>query len=125
MERVLPPDLVHCGAWRWTARATFCVASPANVVTTPPGVIFRIVLCSESETWILSALSTATPIGRVNRAVLPTPSLVPFRPAFPANVVTTPSVVTFRMVLYQKSATKSMGQRTEVLTPRDLVCLMA
>ena len=50
---------------------------PAKVVTTPAGVIFRIVLLDESATNTLPDPSTATPAGLMNWAAVPVPSIVP------------------------------------------------
>jgi hypothetical protein len=62
------------------------VPSPASVYTTPPGVILRIRLPSESETYMLSFESIANPLGPSNLAFVPVPSRYP--PELPANVET-------------------------------------
>ena len=58
---------------------------PASVVTTPAGVILRIVLLPVSATYTLPALSTATPSGWANRAALPVPSALPELPGQPCQ----------------------------------------
>src|ERR1035438_8217569 len=73
-------------------------ALPANVVTTPLLVAFRIVEFWESATYMLPVLSTATPDGPQNRAALFVPSALPYCGTLPASVVTTPALVTVRMV---------------------------
>src|SRR6478609_9888666 len=78
---------------------------PASVVTSPAGVILRITALSSSATYTLPALSTATPFGKLNRAALPEPSVLPKVSAWPARVVTVPSLVILRMVLLPVSAT--------------------
>src|SRR6266568_4468174 len=57
---------------------------------------------------MLFALSTARPVGKLKRAVLPVPSALPKRPAEPANVVTFAAGVILRMVLLLVSATKML-----------------
>ena len=47
------------------------------------------------------------PFGRVKRAAVPTPSTLPGSPILPANVVTTPSGVTFRMTWSAVSVMKN------------------
>jgi len=47
---------------------------PARVVTTPVGVIFRMVLDPASVTKTLPAPSTAMPVGETKRAALPAAS---------------------------------------------------
>ena len=59
---------------------------PANVVTTPPGAIFRIVLFAESATYMFPELSTAMPWGLKNRAAVPVPLVEPVRDGAPATV---------------------------------------
>src|SRR5437016_963276 len=61
-------------------------ASPANVLTTPAGVIFRIVKLLLSATKKFPALSIATSVGPLNSAALPVPSTLPML-GTPANVV--------------------------------------
>src|ERR1035438_8539196 len=86
-------------------------AFPARVVTTqfvPTGVISRMVSLSPSATYTLPLVSTATPLGSLNRAALFVPSALPGLPAFPASVVTTqvvPTGVTFRIAWLLASAT--------------------
>jgi hypothetical protein len=65
---------------------------PANVVTTPLGVTFLILLFA--ETYTLPILSTATALGLLKLAAKPVPSADPTDPE-PANVVTTPLGVIF------------------------------
>jgi hypothetical protein len=60
-------------------------ANPANVVTAPPDVIFRIVLLPLSATYTVPLLSTATPLGEKKRAALPLPSELPIADT-PASV---------------------------------------
>src|SRR4051812_4347658 len=80
-------------------------AAPANVVTTPPGMILRIVLLLESATYSVPVVSTVIPEGLANRAALPVPSTWPELPATPASVLTTPAGVIVRIVLLLESAT--------------------
>ena len=60
------------------------------MVTTPAGVIFRMVSLLMSATKTLPLSSAATPQGLRNRALVPMPSLLPGWPASPAKVLTTP-----------------------------------
>ena len=60
---------------------------PASVVTTPPDVILRTRWLLHSDTYTLPAASTATPVGVLNAAALPAPSLKVALPP-PASVVT-------------------------------------
>ena len=76
------------------------------MVTTPVGVIFRMVLLPQSATKTLPDPSTVTLWGSLKRAAAPVLSVLPDKPAVPASVVTTPVGVIFRMVLLPKSATK-------------------
>ena len=85
-------------AWR-TDRAS------ANVDTTPPGVIFRMVKFDRSQTKRLPLESIARPAGFSNRASDRFPSALPGVRASPATVVTTPEAVTLRIVWLLKSAT--------------------
>src|SRR3569833_1112062 len=71
---------------------------PANVVTTPIGVILRIAWFELSATYTLLPASTTTPEGNRNLAALPVPSTAPATPGDPARVVTTPEGEIFRMV---------------------------
>ena len=71
----------------------------------PVGVIFRMVSLLMSATNTLPMPSTATLQGLRNRALLPTPSLLPGCPANPAKVLTTPFGVISRIVLLPVSAT--------------------
>src|SRR5512142_937758 len=83
-------------------------AEPARVVTTPSGVILRLVALPVSATYTFPATSTARPPGWLNRAFVPVPSWVPTAPVDPANVLTMPAGVIFRMVLSDESATKRL-----------------
>ena len=74
------------------------LAEPASVVTTPSGVIFRIVLLPQSATMGLPLPSIAMPRGFLNRAALPVPSVLPDAPAVLAKGLTTAAGVIFRMV---------------------------
>src|SRR5204863_7843341 len=56
------------------------------VLTTPAGVIFRMRLLPQSATYTLPAASTAKPLGLLNWAAAPVPSLYPL--SLPARVVT-------------------------------------
>ena len=80
-------------------------AVPASVVTTPAGVILRIVLFPSSATYTFPALSTAAPNGSLKLAAAPVPSALPVTPAVPASVVTTPVEVTLRIVAFTESTT--------------------
>src|SRR6476660_3485289 len=80
-------------------------AVPARVVTTPAGVILRMVQLARSATYPMPVASTATPVGRLKRAAAPVPSVLPVLPAVPARVVTTPAGVILRMVALVWSAT--------------------
>jgi len=77
-------------------------ARPASVVTAPDGVTFRMVV--SSDTYTLPTLSTANLYGKLNRAELFVPFALPVLPASPANVVTTPAGVTFRITWLNVSA---------------------
>jgi len=61
-------------------------AEPAKVLTTPVGVILRIVWAKGSATKTLPEPSTPTPAGLKNRAALPVPSTLPI-PDWPTKVV--------------------------------------
>ncbi len=81
-------------------------AVPASVVTTPPGAIMRMVSLPVSATKMSPVVeSSAMPAGLLNDAAEPVPSALPAVPAVPANVVTTPAEVTWRMVSLPVSAT--------------------
>lgn len=82
-----------------SALPPYCDADPASVVTTPAAVIFRMVLLPESATKTLPAPSAGTPLGTLKLAAAPVPSALPYKPAVPASVVTTPLGVIFRIVL--------------------------
>jgi hypothetical protein len=88
----------------------FRSGEPTTVVTFRVAIaILRIVWLSWSETKRLPAPSIATAIGRLNRAALPIPSVLPDTPAEPARVETAPVVTTtFRIVLLRRSATKRL-----------------
>lgn len=79
-------------------------AVPAKVVTTPALVILRIVPFPASATNTLPAASTTRPSGAPNNAAAPVPSAEPLIPGVPANVVTTPAGVAFRIVRLAVSA---------------------
>src|ERR1035437_2005956 len=72
-----------CG---WLKRAPLPVPSalpltpgdPAQVLTTPPAVIFRIVRLSVSVTYKMPVVSAATPQGLAKRAATPVPSALPW-----------------------------------------------
>ena len=80
-------------------------AVPASVVTTPAGVILRMVELFVSATYTAPAASTATPNGLLKRAPAPVPSALPLLAAVPASVLTTPAGVILRMVELFVSAT--------------------
>ena len=80
-------------------------AAPANKVTTPPEVIFRIVLLCMSATYTLFAESTATPAGTQKFAAVPVPLFVPATLTSPASVETAPAEVIFRINSLPVSAT--------------------
>ena len=80
-------------------------AFPARVVTTPPGVIFLMVLLA-SATITLPLESTAMLRGLLNIAAVPVPSAKPL--TLPAKVVTTPSGVIFLMRWFAVSATNTL-----------------
>src|SRR4030042_540955 len=81
-------------------------AVPAKVVTSPVAItILRRVFLPESATYRFVP-SVVMPYGLLNRAVVPIPSLVPYSPAVPATVVTSPGAITILlMVLLPESAT--------------------
>ena len=104
--------------------AKAAVPLPASVDTTPPGVILRMRL--PSETRALPTESRARPTKNENKAPVPVPSAYPLEP--PANVLTTPLGVTLRT--RKKSATKTcslpstaiaMGRKKEALVPAPSV----
>src|SRR5271157_5152830 len=67
-------------------------AAPATVLTTPSGVILRMVLLPVSATKRFPALSTAIPPGDWKRAALPGPSALPGAPIRPAMIGEGPPV---------------------------------
>ncbi len=69
---------------------------PANVVTTPCELIRRMQWLSVSATNTLPTLSTTSPAGDEKAAAVPVALVKPAVP-FPANVVTTPAVLTVQM----------------------------
>src|SRR5438093_4371580 len=79
-----------------------------TVLTSAAGVIFRIALFPVSHINRLLLLSIESPIGRKKRALEPAPSASPLAYAFPANVVTTPPWVTFRMMKLSLSTTNTL-----------------
>src|SRR6267142_991245 len=83
-------------------------ADPANVLTTPAGVILRMVLLYVSDTYTLPALSVATPDGNLKLAAVPVPSALPATPADPASVLTAPAGVITRIVWLYVSATYTL-----------------
>src|SRR5262245_40069127 len=90
-------------------------ASPASVVTTPPGLILRMVWLPESATHTVHDKSSWTHAGHSNRAVLPlppVPSVLPVLPACPASVVTTPAGLILRMVWLPMSATYTLSDES-------------
>ena len=72
----------HCPCRRRCRRSP---ADPAKVVTTPAGVIVRIVWLPCRRRRRCLRASTATPYGRLNRAALPVPSVLPLASARPAK----------------------------------------
>ena len=98
-----PRGLLNCAALPVPSLLPF-PSPPASVVTTPAGVIVRI-LPTPSATYTVPTLSTAIPWGELNRAALPVPSVPPAVFARPANVVTLPTGVTLRIVWLVRSAT--------------------
>jgi hypothetical protein len=81
------------------------LALPARVVTTPAGVIRRMVWFSRSATMTFPAASQATPVGKAKRAAPPVPSALPDDPASPASALMSPSGLIRRMVKFPASAT--------------------
>ena len=77
---------------------------PANVVTTPAGVISRTRALPESITYTVLPAAAATPDGPLNAAFVPVPS-ANADDAPPAKVVTTPAGVMARTRLFHVSAT--------------------
>src|ERR1700722_9749422 len=61
-----------------------------------------------SATYTLPSLPTAIPWGLSKSAPLPVPSVDPVTPANPARVVTTPALVTIRMVSLPESTTYTL-----------------
>ena len=92
------------------------VPLPANVLTTPLGVTFRMQLFSASATSTLPPASTAMPIGKLNIAFVPVPSAKSGSP-FPASVDTIPPGVTLRMRWPPVSPTKTLPLESTA-TPR-------
>ena len=87
------------------------IAPPASVVTTPAGVILRILLFIVSATKTVPYWSTAMPWGLLKLAAVPVPSWpIPAPPPMPppASVVTTPLGVILRILLFIVSATKTV-----------------
>src|SRR5437588_2663178 len=89
------------------ARVLGFEGNPANVVTTPAGVIFRIVALTQSATYTFPPRSVPIPAGLLNRAAEPVPSALPVlkKPGVPARVVTAPDGVILRIVLLNISLT--------------------
>ena len=84
----------------------------------PTWRVVRIVLFPESATKMLSALASATPVGYLNRTVLPLPLVLPVLPDKPASVLTTPAGVIFRIVELLLSATYTLPAPPPVLQGR-------
>ena len=100
MESVDTPQQLPNEALVPAPSAKAAVPLPASVDTTPPGVILRMRL--PSETRALPTESRARPKVYENKAPVPVPSAYPLEP--PANVLTTPLGVNLRT--RNKSATK-------------------
>src|SRR5262245_36714325 len=104
LSTAMPLGLLNRAVAPMPSALPFSPQRPARVVTTPLGVTLRMVQFSESATYTLPAPSTATPVGKENLALLPTPSAQPPLPegfANPASVVTDqfdPTGVIFRIV---------------------------
>src|SRR5437899_8067520 len=81
------------------------LADPAIVLTTPAGVILRIMSFHVSATYTLPALSVAMPSGWRKPAAAPTPFALPATSAAPASVLTAPWGLILRIVLLYVSAT--------------------
>ena len=83
---------------------------PASVVTTPRGVILRIRLFPESTTYTSPEASTEMPLGLLNVALVPRPSVLPalVLPSPPASVVTAPLGVILRIRLLPESTTYTL-----------------
>ena len=95
-------------------------ALPANVLTTPDGVILRIKLLPGSATYRLPAASVVNPSGYLKVASVPVPLRLPVTPAFPAKVLTTPDWVILRIKLLYWSATYTLPAAS-VATPTGLL----
>ena len=95
---------------------------PANVVTTPAGVILRTSKLAHSVTYKLPAASIAMPSGQLNRASNGFVEFVlPETPEAPAKVVTTPAGVIFRMLCpVELSATNMLPEASKQM-PSGLV----
>src|ERR1035441_7715610 len=104
---------VYC-TWRTCPTATLQVKVSVVLVSvvgwkTGKGIPRRIALLSSSATYTFPRLSTATPLGALNRAALLMPSVKPrlAYPQRPPMVLTTqfvPERVIFRIALLSKSA---------------------
>src|SRR6266700_4639047 len=70
-----PRGLLNCATLPGPSLLPAYKGEPAMVVTTPAGVIFRMVWLKESATYTLAAVSTASPYGELNRATGLVPSL--------------------------------------------------
>lgn len=91
-------------------------AAPARVDTTRAGLTARMRLFAASPTNRVPALSTQTPEGAWNAALVPIPSVAPAA-APPASVNTSPAGVTRRAMLLPWSATTTLPLRSKA-TPR-------
>eukprot|EP00976_Prorocentrum_cordatum_P058638 1173281-Prorocentrum_minimum.AAC.2 len=90
----------------------------------------RMLWFSESATNTLPSLSTATPLGSLNRAVAPSPSRCSASPV-PATVDTMPCGETLRILWFNASATKmlpspstatSLGSLNRAVAPSPSRC---
>lgn len=78
-------------------------------MTTPADEILRTFEYHWSDTYKLPALSMVKPVGVLNLAAVPVPSVLPAVPAVPAKVVTTPELITtLRITWLDESATNRL-----------------
>ena len=100
-----------------------CKPLPAKVVTTPLGVILRILWLPISATYTLPKASTASPLGLLKLAATPVPFVEPLTP-LPAKVVTIPVGVILRILLLYWSTTNTLPEASTA-TPEGPLKLAA
>ncbi len=95
----IPQGVSNRASAPFAASANPGSSPPAIVLTSPSSSIERIRSLYVSATKIVPSRPTATPIGPLNRASAPLPSLKPARPSVPAITVTLPVCGTIRLIV--------------------------